>query len=73
LEKRFPLFRIMRQTASQETWPEAEPKAMTNPFGESRGGTPTGERIRKGAGRADRAADMDQRLSAFRFLSFFLA
>jgi hypothetical protein len=40
------------QTASQETWPEAEPKAMTSPFGESRGGTPTGERIRKGASRA---------------------
>jgi hypothetical protein len=44
---------------------------MTSPLGESRGGTPSGERIPKGMRAAsDDAEDTDQRLAAFRFLIF---
>jgi hypothetical protein len=47
------------------------------PLGESRGGTPEGERALQGARRVARCGGCDPRLSAFRFpfilfLSFFL-
>jgi hypothetical protein len=46
---------------------------MTSPLGESRGGTPSGERIPKGMRAAsDDAEDTDQRLAAFRFFILFV-
>src|SRR5580700_6424150 len=42
------------QTASQEAWPEAEPLGWNTPLGESRGGTPEGERALQGASRIAR-------------------
>ena len=67
---------------SQETWPDAEPLGRCDPFGESRGGTPAGERARKRKGGASRlsvarparrlhAGHGILRLPAFRFPSLF--
>jgi hypothetical protein len=41
---------------------------MTSPLGESRGGTPTGERARKARAAPDGAEVVAQRLPAFRIL-----
>ena len=59
------------QTASQEAWPEAEPLGWNTPLGESRGGTPKGERALQGARRIARCGGGTLRLPAFRFPFLF--
>jgi hypothetical protein len=50
------------QTASQEAWPEAESLGWNIPLGESRGGTPTGERAAISARRAPQGAAVGLRI-----------
>jgi hypothetical protein len=57
--------------ASQEAWPELSLGTIT-PLDESRGGTPTGERVPQDARRIRWCGGYGPRLSAFRFLFYWL-
>jgi len=58
------------QTTSQETWPEAEPWGRRLPLARAVVGRRQASALCKARAASKDAEDMDQRLSAFRFLLF---